>query len=81
MFWKPKKDISLWISAINSAISGEEIKEELLPEKKDKKRWFGSKNENVQVKTETVRMNFCPNCGTKLVENAKFCHSCGLKIS
>ena len=26
-------------------------------------------------------MNFCPNCGTKLEQNASFCHNCGFKIS
>jgi hypothetical protein len=25
-------------------------------------------------------MNFCPECGSELVGNAKFCHECGLKI-
>lgn len=26
-------------------------------------------------------MNFCPNCGTKLIENAKFCSNCGLDLN
>ncbi len=25
--------------------------------------------------------NFCTNCGTKLKENAKFCHNCGVATS
>lgn len=80
MFWKPKKDIPLWINAINSVITGEAIEEIVEPEKKEKKKWVNSKNESSQRKPANVQMNFCPNCGTKLVENAKFCHGCGSKI-
>lgn len=80
MFWKPKKDIPLWINAINSVITGEAIEEIVEPEKKEKKKWFNSKTERSQREPANVQMNFCPNCGTKLVENAKFCHGCGSKI-
>lgn len=26
-------------------------------------------------------MKFCPECGNKLIENAKFCPECGFKIA
>jgi zinc-ribbon domain len=26
-------------------------------------------------------MKFCPDCGTKRIDNAKFCHECGYKFS
>ena len=35
MFWKPKKDIPMWISTINSVIAGEAIEETVEPEKKE----------------------------------------------
>lgn len=31
-------------------------------------------------KKQVARNNFCMNCGTKLSEGAKFCHSCGVSI-
>ena len=33
-----------------------------------------------ETKTEKVRPNFCPSCGTKLTKTAKFCPQCGKEI-
>lgn len=30
--------------------------------------------------TENKKLKFCPNCGTKILENSKFCDNCGKKL-
>lgn len=33
--------------------------------------------EEVEPAQACISYNFCPSCGTKILENAKFCHNCG----
>ena len=34
----------------------------------------------VEVEKQNRILNFCPECGTKLVDNYKFCPACGMKL-
>jgi|JI8StandDraft_1071087.scaffolds.fasta_scaffold44589_2 ribosomal protein L32 len=36
---------------------------------------------NAQTKVIQSNIEICPNCGTKFIAQAKFCHSCGYKIT
>lgn len=46
-----------------------------------KKEVFSQQSEAPLIQnSQTTRETFCSNCGTKLNEGAKFCHSCGFEV-
>lgn len=68
------KDILVSLSSIDDRLT--KVREYPL-EKSDPKEYQTSALEN----RGKVEFNFCPQCGSQLLPAAKFCHSCGYKLT
>ena len=59
--------LGIWLA--NKFYKSKEIDKELEPEP-----------EKPKVEVDTTKMNYCPECGSKLTPESKFCSNCGYKM-